>query len=98
MNPTPQVQKPKVDNHGMFLQLLKDHPPQYKIGDKVRYYFKNGSVAFVGIVNCYVFNEREKNWKYTVKDLCCNCSYDDIVIFEKYNEHSRTRNDSEEIS
>ena len=83
MSPTTQIQKPKVDNHGLFLQLLKDHPLQYKIGDKVRYYMRNGSVTYTGTVNCYVFNDREKGWKYTVNSIGSNCSIDDVVVVGK---------------
>lgn len=82
MNPTPQIQKPKIDNHGMYLQLVKDYPPQYKIGDKVRYYMRNGSITYIGIINCCVFNDREKNWKYTVNSDSTS-STDDIVMIGK---------------
>jgi hypothetical protein len=85
MNPNPQVQKPKVDNHGHFLQLLIDYPPQYKIGDYVKYYLKGGSITYRGYVTCRVFNEREKTWKYTIKDSHAY-TIDDCVVLGYANE------------
>ena len=80
MNPNLQVQKSKIDNHGLFLQLLKDYPPEYNLGDYVKYYLKRGSITYRGYINSRVFNDREKTWKYTVKDPHLPTTYDCVIL------------------
>ena len=83
---TNQVQKPKIDNNALFAQRLNDNPPQYNIGDCVKYMFKNNGnqPCYVGYVTVRTFNENEKTWKYTVRSYSMNHNYDDVSILEKH--------------
>lgn len=49
-----------VNNQELYAKILKDYPPQYRIGDKVK------TSQGIGFINGYVFKEREKVWKYTM--------------------------------
>lgn len=84
MNTTTQVQKPKIDNNALFAQKLLENPPEYSLGDLIRYRFKKETTSGVGYITGCIFNENEKNWKYTIKPYKLNANFDDVVILGKY--------------
>ena len=51
----------KQSNEELHQQRLKDHPPEYAIGDLVK--TTNG----IGYISGMVFKEKEKIWKYTIR-------------------------------
>lgn len=57
------------------MQLLAQYPQKYKIGDKVRYH------GGWGYVSCIVFNDRAKDWKYTIQSN--GVAYEEQTIIEK---------------
>jgi hypothetical protein len=59
----------KLNNNELFAKLLIDHPPEYNIGDLVQGELANArrvNSMIIGRIDCRVFNEREKIWKYSV--------------------------------
>lgn len=83
MNPIPPAQKPKVDNNALFSQRLIDTPPEYNLGESVKFVFKKGTITNVGFITGRVYNENEKNWKYTVKPYSLDTNYDDVMIIQR---------------
>jgi hypothetical protein len=49
-----------INNQELYSKSLKDCPPQYRIGDKVK------TSQGISYINGHVFKEREKVWKYTM--------------------------------
>lgn len=84
MNPTQPVQKPKIDNNALFAQRLIDNPPEYNIGELVKYTSKKATSGGIGYVTGRVFNEGDKIWKYTIKPYSLNINMDDVVIISKH--------------
>jgi hypothetical protein len=84
MNPTPSVQKPKIDNNALFAQRLIDNPPEHNFGELVQYKFKKGGPSGIGYITGRVFSENEKNWKYTIKPYALNVNFDDVVVIGKH--------------
>ena len=84
MNTTQPAQKPKIDNNALFAQRLIDTPPEYNLGQMVKFVFKKGTSGGIGYVTGRVYNENEKNWKYTIKPYSLNTNFDDVVVIGKH--------------
>lgn len=52
-----------INNNELFAKTLSEHPPLYRIGDKVT------TNSGVGYISGHVFKEREKIWKYTIQPV-----------------------------
>lgn len=83
MNQT-QETKPKLDNNAQFAQRLKDNPPEYNLGELVKYKFKKGSNGGIGYITGRVFSDNDKQWKYTIKPYSLNTNIDEIVVICKH--------------
>jgi hypothetical protein len=70
----------KIDNNALFAKTLLEHPPKYNIGDKVKTNFG------ISTVTSRIYNEREKNWKYTVIPFGLKNVYFDAKYISDLNE------------
>lgn len=68
-----------INNSELFAKLLAENPPPFVYGEKVK---TNAGIAYVA---GYVFNERMKTWKYTVRPYGLNNFFIDVTTIEKFN-------------
>ena len=69
-----------VNNKELFDKILAENPPEFRFGDKVK------TNMGVGYVAGYVFNERLKSWKYTIRPHGLNNVYMDVTTIQNYTE------------
>lgn len=77
-------QKPKIDNNALFAQRLLETPPEYNLGECVKYVFKKGASGGIGYISGRTYTENEKMWKYVVKEYSLNVNFDDVTIIGKH--------------
>lgn len=67
-----------VNNKELFEKILKDHPPEFNIGEKVK------TELGVGYIAGRVYNERLKGWKYTLRPYGLSNFFIDVNTVSKF--------------
>jgi len=67
-----------INNKELFEKILSENPPTFSFGQKVK------TNMGIGYVVGYVFNERLKNWKYTIRPHGLNNYYVDVTSIENF--------------
>lgn len=75
--------KPVVNNNEQYANYLKNYPPQYALGDAVKFLMNERGGASNGYISGMVFKDREKTWKYTCKVYATNMHTDAFAILER---------------